>query len=114
MGNIFQKQLTPEEIKENINVAHEMILSVMNYPNDNLNADQRKAVLNVFRFLMRCHFYESATRGRLYQQVTLHIDDWISVNPDKIIDRNKFIIDTTNKLEQYLGYYRLQLMKNDH
>lgn len=113
MGCLCTKELTPEEFKKQINAEHEQILSIMYYPINNLSKEQKNTILGMLRNLMKCYFYETVTEDRLRQQVTTHIDNYIKVNNNNVIDKNKFIIDTTNKLSQYLDYYILELMKHD-
>lgn len=112
MGNIFAtKKITLEEKKEIVNNRHKLILSIMNYP-EKLDSDQKNKVIIVFRSLMKCYFFETTTEDRLYNEITEHINEWHKFNPEKSVDKNKFINDTTNKLNKYLIYYVCELMRN--
>jgi uncharacterized protein YueI len=113
MGCFSTKELTPEEYKKQINAEHERILLIMHYSTTNLSKEQKNTILEVLRNLMRCYFFETVTEDRLHQQVTIHITNYMKANDNVAIDKNKFIIDTTNKLSKYLSMYQLDVMKHD-
>ena len=113
MGCFSTKELTPEEYKKQINAEHERILLIMHYSTTNLSKEQKNTILEVLRNLMKCYFFETVTEDRLRQQVTIHITNYIKANDNVLIDKNKFIIDTTNKLSKYLSMYQLDVMKHD-